>query len=398
MSPPAGPLAGIVVIDLTRVLAGPYATMVLADLGADVVKIEQPGCGDEARGVGPFRGGVSAYFASINRGKRSVTLDLKRPRGRELLLGLLEGADVLAENFRPGVMARLGLGYDALAARFPRLIYAATSGFGQTGPDAGLPAYDLVIQARSGLMSITGEPGRPPVRVGVSLGDLSGALFTVIGILAALEARQRTGRGQLVDVAMLDSTVALLENAILRYDVTGEVPGPLGTRHPTVTPFEVFETATAPVVLAISNDAQWQRFCEAAGRADLAADPRFATNQARTAHYGALRPELARTLAARPAAEWLARLGAAEVPCGPIQSVAEAVEDRQVRARGMIAEVLQPGLGRLRMAGTPIRLGATPAGPPRPAPGLGEHTEAVLRERLGLDAAEVAALRAEGVV
>ncbi len=194
--PPSPPLAGLVVVDLTRVLAGPYATMVLADLGADVIKIEQPGQGDEARGVGPFKGGVSAYFTSINRGKRSVTLDLKHPRGRELLLRLLEGADVLAENFRPGVMARLGLGYEALAARFPRLVYAATSGFGQTGPDAGRPAYDLVIQARSGLMSITGEPGRPPVRVGVSLGDLSGALFTVVGVLAALEARHRTGRGQ----------------------------------------------------------------------------------------------------------------------------------------------------------------------------------------------------------
>ncbi len=394
---PAPPLAGLVIVDLTRVLAGPYATMVLADLGADVIKIERPGQGDEARGVGPFKGGVSAYFTSINRGKRSVTLDLKHPKGRDLLLRLLDGVDVLAENFRPGVMARLGLGYDALAPRFPRLIYAATSGFGQTGPDARRPAYDLVIQARSGLMSITGEPGRPPVRVGVSLGDLSGALFTVVGVLAALEARHRTGRGQLVDVAMLDSTVALLENAILRYDVTGEVPGPLGTRHPTVTPFEVFETASGSMVLAISNDAQWRRFCDAAGRPDLADDCRFATNQLRTAHYEALRPELARTLAARSAAEWLDRLAAAEVPCGPIRSVAEAVEDPQIAARGMIAEVLQPGLGRLRTAGTPLRLSATPAVPVRPAPGLGEHTDAVLTERLGLTAAEVAALRAEGV-
>ncbi len=392
------PLEGLVVVDLTRVLAGPYATMILADLGAEVIKIEQPGQGDEARGVGPFKNGVSAYFTSINRGKRSVTLDLKKPRGRDILLGLLEGADVLCENFRPGVMGRLGLDYASLAPRFPRLVYAATSGFGQTGPDAGRPAYDLVVQARSGLMSITGEPGGPPVRVGVSISDLSGALFTLVGLFSALEARHRTGRGQMVDVALLDSTVALLENAVLRYDITGESPGPLGTRHPTVTPFEAFATRTAPIVIAVSNDAQWRRFCDASGRDDLAADLRFATNQSRTAHYEALRAELVKTFAAHSAEAWLEMLSRADVPCGPIQTVGEAVEDPQITARGMIAEVLQPRLGRLRMAWTPVRLSETPPVGARPAPDLGEHTEAVLRERLGLSEADLERLWGEGVI
>ena len=396
--PSQGPLTDLRVLDVTRVLAGPFAGMVLADLGADVIKIERPGQGDDARGFGPFRNGVSAYFASVNRGKRSLTLDLKAPEGRELFLRLVDQADVVVENFRPGVMARLGLGHEELRERNPRLIYAACSGFGQTGPYRERPAYDAVIQAMGGIMSITGEEGGPPVRVGASIGDITAALCTLIGILGALHHRERTGEGQLVDVAMLDCQVGILENAIARYFVGGVVPQRLGTRHPSVTPFQAFDTADVPVVVAVGNDRLWAAFCRLVGRDELIDDARFATNAARTEHVTELSPVLADIFAQHRAAWWLAALEAAGIPCGPINTIDRLAADPQIAAREMIQAVVDPVAGPMQMAGVPIKLSATPGAIAGPAPALGEHTDAILRDRLGLDGRVIARLRAQGVV
>ncbi len=396
----SGSLAGVRVVDLTWYLAGPYATMILADLGAEVVKIERPD-GDPVRGNGPFydaAGAYSSYFMSVNRGKRSVVVDLKHPRGRELLLELAARADVLVENFLPGTMARLGLGYETLAARNPRLIYAALSGFGQTGPYADRPALDVIVQAMAGTMSITGEPDGEPMRAGASIGDVTGALYAAIGILAALHERERSGQGQLLDVALLDSQVAILENAFARYFATGEVPGRYGTAHPLITPFQAFATADGYVVVAASSQAQWRALCGVLGREDLCADPRFAERAARTRHRAELVAILAEPFAARPTAEWVARLGAAGVPCGPVNTVDAVAADPHEQARGMFVELDVPGLGAWRAVNSPLRLGRTPAGPAGPPPRLGEHTDAVLAEQLGLDAAALAALRAEGAI
>lgn len=394
----AGPLEGVRVLDLTRVLAGPYATMILADLGAEVLKIEQPGSGDEARNFGPFLNGVSAYFMSINRGKKSLTLNLQTDRGKTLVKELVRGADILAENYRPGTMRRLGLGYDLLLAENPRLIYAATSGFGQTGPLAARGAYDMIIQAMGGIISITGEPGRPPVRVGTSIGDLAGALFTVIGILAALRHRDATGQGQLVDIAMLDCQAALLENAVARYAVTGEIPRPLGGRHPAITPFQIFHTQDGYLVLAIGNDATWKKFCGTMGRPDLLADARFATNPARTANQAELEVILTELFTQSPTGFWLKHLESAGIPCGPIQTVDEVVRHPQIQAREMMVEIEHPDAGPLLMPGSPLKLSETPPKTDKPAPRLGEHTEEVLGKLLGLDRAAVEQLRQAGVV
>ena len=393
-----GPLTDLLVLDVTRVLAGPFAGMVLADLGAEVIKVERPGRGDDARAFGPFVQGVSAYFASVNRGKKSLTLDLKSPRGRELFLALAERADVVLENFRPGVMARLGLGHDTLRAPNPRLVYAACSGFGQTGPYAQRPAYDAVIQAMGGMMSITGEEGRGPVRVGASIADITAALCTVVGILGALHHRERAGEGQLVDVAMLDCQVGILENAIARYFASGEPPTRLGTRHPSITPFQAFDTADGQLVLALGNDALWAAFCRLVGRDELIDDPRFATNELRTRHHAALEPIVQEILGAHPTAWWLEAAGRAGIPCGPINSLADLAADPQVAARDMIETVDHPVAGPMRMAGVPIKFSATPAAIRAPSPTLGQHTAEVLRARLGLDGRAVARLRAAGVV
>ena len=393
-----GPLTDLLVLDATRVLAGPFAGMVLADLGAEVIKVERPGTGDDARGFGPFRNGVSAYFASVNRGKKSLTLDLKRPEGRDILLRLAERADVVLENFRPGVMARLGLGYAQLRERNPRLVYAACSGFGQTGPYRDRPAYDAVIQAMGGIMSITGEEGGPPVRVGASIADITAALCTVIGILGALHRREASGEGQMVDVAMLDCQVGILENAIARYFVSGQAPGRLGTRHPSITPFQAFETLDGQVVVAIGNDRLWERFCQVVGRDELAADERFATNALRTRHHAELLPLMREILGAHPTAWWLAELERAGIPCGPIHGIDELATDPQVAARDMLQEVVDPVAGPMQMAGVPIKLSATPGAIAGPAPALGQHTDAILVGLLGLDAAAIARLRDQGIV
>lgn len=377
----AGPLAGITVIDLTRVLAGPYCTMILADLGARVIKVESPGRGDDARHVGPFINGRSAYFMSLNRGKESIALNLKDAAGRATFERLLARADVLAENFRAGAMARLGYGWPQLHQAYPRLIYAATSGFGATGPYRGRPAYDMVVQAMGGIMSLTGHPGGPPTRVGTSIGDIAAGLFTAVGVSTALYHRERTGAGMMVDVAMLDSQVAILENAIARYVATGEVPGPIGSRHPSITPFEAFATADGHIVIAAGNDALFARVCEAIGAPALATDERFATNESRTRHCDALKQGIEAALASRGSAAWLAALEAAGIPCGPLQNVAEVLADEQVAARHMVVTAGDPVAGPLRMAGNPIKLsGFDDPTTRRPAPALDGDRAALLRD------------------
>lgn len=380
-----GPLADLLIVDLSRVLAGPYATMVLADLGARVVKVEQPGKGDDSRHIGPFNGaGQSAYFSSINRGKQSIALDLKAPADRATFEALIARADVVVENYRPGVMEKLGYGWEALHAKHPRLIYAAASGFGHTGPDRGKAAYDMVVQAMGGIMSITGHPGGPPTRVGTSVGDITAGLFTVIGILSAVHHRAATGEGMFVDVAMLDGQIAILENAIARYAVTGVAPGPLGARHPSITPFAAYACADGHVVIAAGNDALWAKLCDALGAPELKADVRFATNASRTDHAELVAAELEARLASKTAAEALARCDAAGIPSAPLHDTAQALGHRQVRARNMVIETAFPDGTPLMAAGNPVKLSAYADPTTRPkAPQLDEHRAAILAE-LGL--------------
>ena len=366
-----GPLSDITVVDLTRVLAGPYATMVLADLGARVIKVERPGTGDDARGFGPFLGDRSVYFESLNRGKSSVALDLRSEADRAAFEALVDGADVLVENFRPGALERMGYGWDVLHERWPRLVYAAVSGFGRTGPYSERPAYDMVVQAMGGLMSLTGHPGGAPTRVGTSVGDITAGMFAVIGILSALHDRERTGLGQVVDIAMLDCQVAILENAIARYSATGVVPGPLGSRHPSITPFAAYRASDTHVVIAAGNDRLFTKLCETLGRPWLVDDPRFATNDDRTLHAGELAAEIEEALAADVAGVWLERLLEAGIPCGPINDIEAVVKDAGVRARNMIVGVELPDGSTLEMAGNPVKLSRHEDPPTRPpAPGV----------------------------
>jgi CoA:oxalate CoA-transferase len=386
-------LSGIVVLDLSRVLAGPYAAMLMADLGATVIKVEHPDGGDEARGFGPFVDGVSGYFVSVNRGKRGITLDLRNPRGREIFLGLAAKADVLVENFRTGVMERLGIGHETLIAANPHLIYLSLSGFGRTGPRRYDPAYDMIIQGMSGIMSVTGEPEGRPVRVGTSIGDLSAALFGVIGVALALYRRERTGAGGFVDIAMLDSLFSLLENAVMRAAAEGAPPGPLGTRHSTIAPFDAYPTLDGAVVLAAGNDALWGRFADVVARPDLKDDPRFVTNRLRCENIEALTAAVGAVISERTTDEWLAVFKKADIPAGPLNTIADAIRDPQLAARGMFADIVQPGAGTLTVAGTPVRIDDEIPAQPRPAPALGEHTEQVLKEMLGMGEGEIEGLR-----
>ena len=373
-----GPLDDLLIVDLSRVLAGPYATMVLSDLGARVIKIERPDGGDDSRHIGPFKDGESAYFASINRGKQSLALDLKDSADRAVLDALLARADVLVENYRPGVMARLGLGFDAVHARHPRLIYASVSGFGQTGPDAAKPAYDMIVQAMGGIMSVTGWPGGPPTRVGTSIGDITAGLFLVTGILAALHERTRTGTGCHVDVAMLDGQIAILENAVARYAVSGVAPGPLGARHPSITPFAAYACRDGHIVIAAGNDALWAALRGVLGLAD---DPRLASNAGRSDHADTVAALIEDALAADTAAHWLDRLAAAGVPCGPLHDVAQALAHPQVRARNMAITTALPSGAPLLAAGNPVKLSGhtDPATRPR-APALDADRATILAE------------------
>jgi CoA:oxalate CoA-transferase len=367
-----GPLQGVRVVDLTRVRAGPYCTMLLADLGADVVKVERPGVGDDSRHIGPFVNAVSAYFASLNRGKRSVALDLQQPEDRATLDELLADADVLVENFRPGTMEKLGYGWDDLHPRFPKLIYAAVSGFGHTGPLSPRPAYDMVVQAMGGVMSITGQPDGPPTRVGTSIGDVTAGLFTAVGVCSALYDRAMTGEATKIDVAMLDCQVAILENAIARYAATGDVPGPLGARHPSITPFAVFAAADGHLVIAAGNDRIFRRMCTVIGCEPAAEDPRFASNALRTEHHAELEAVIEAALAHADVDTWLERLEAADIPCGPINDVAAVLAHPQVQARNMVVTAADERLQGMAMAGNPIKSSRHPDPPTRGAvPDLG---------------------------
>ena len=395
-----GPLDGITVLDLTRILAGPFCTMTLGDLGAEIIKIEHPNGGDPARGNGPFIEGYSSYFLSVNRGKRSVTLDLHTSRGVELLRRLAEKADVLVENFRPGTMDRFGLGPEDLMRRAPGLIYCSISGFGQTGPYANLPALDIIVQGMGGIMSITGEPGGPPVRPGTSIGDIAGGLYGAVGVLSALVERAVSGKGQHVDIGMLDCQLAIQENALARFFATGEVPGPIGTRHPIATPFQAFEAADGWVVVAVFgglND-RWPLFCAVIDRVDLVDDPDYETGWTRTQHYDRLAPVLNEALRARTVDDWVARFREVGIPCGPLNRIDQVAADPQVAARGMIVEAQGPGGVKLKVVASPIKLSRTTLPVPSASPGLGDDTAWALGSLLGVDDTEIEALRREGVV
>ena len=376
-----GPLSGITVLDLTRVLAGPFGTMILADLGARVIKIEVPPRGDDAREIGPFVEGRSAYFMSLNRGKESLALDLKDEGERALFDELIEHADVLVENFRPGVLAKLGYGWPDLHARNRRLIYVATSGFGQNGPYSHRPAYDVVVQAMGGIMSLTGHPGSPPTRVGTSVGDIVAGLYTALGVSAALNHRGQSGEGTMVDIAMLDCQVAILENAIARYCVTDEVPAAIGSRHPSIAPFAAFATEDGHVIIACGNDALFGIFAQAFGRPELAGDARFAANEDRTRNVEALTAEIEITSRQGTTTHWLSVLEAAGVPCGPINDVAGVLTDPQVLARNMIVGLDDAACGALKVAGNPIKMTGFPDPSIRgAAPELDAHREAIVAE------------------
>jgi crotonobetainyl-CoA:carnitine CoA-transferase CaiB-like acyl-CoA transferase len=394
----AEPLSGIRIVDLSRVLAGPYCTQALADAGADVVKIEERGKGDDTRAWGPpFVHGESAYFLSVNRGKRSLTLDLKQVRGREILWRLLAAADVLVENFRPGTLDRLGFTEGELRRRCPRLVYASISGYGADGPRGGRPGYDVIIQGESGLMSLTGPADGEPHRVGASVADILAGMNAFQGILLALLRRQQTGEGGRVEVSLLESVLSILTYHAATYLLAHEVPTRLGNRHPNLAPYEAFEAADGHVIVGVGNEALWQRFCTALGVPELARDVRFATNAQRVVNYAALREEIVPRLRRRPAADWLTTFEAAGIPCGRIRDVAEALDDPQVSARGLLLEVEHPLIGQGRWVGAPARLDGAGRGSRRPPPLLGQPTDEVLRE-LGFDDRAIGELRQDGVV
>lgn len=382
---PPGPLHGLRVLDLSRVLAGPLCTMVLGDLGADVLKIERPGTGDDTRAWGPPwaegpAGRESAYYLCVNRNKRSAAVDLKTEPGRALVRALAAEADVLVENFAPGTLERWGMGYDALASANPRLVWCSITGYGSDGPDAGRPGYDFAVQARAGWMAVTGEPDGAPMKAGVAVVDVLTGQNAAIAVLAALRERDASGRGQRVEVALFDSALAGLVNVTQAALVTGREPARFGNAHPTIVPYQAFDAADRAFVVAVGNDAQWRKLCAALGDDALAADPRLATNPGRIAHRGEVVAALAETFRARPAAEWLARMEAAGVPCAPVQTVREALADPVATERGGTWPMEGATYGRVDTVASPLRLDRTPASARHPAPALGEHTKAVARE------------------
>jgi crotonobetainyl-CoA:carnitine CoA-transferase CaiB-like acyl-CoA transferase len=402
MKTPTGPLKNIKVFDLTRVLAGPTCVQMLADLGADVVKIERPGSGDDTRGFAPpFISGTkeSAYFVGVNRNKRSVTLDISKPEGQEIALGLIAQSDILVENFKVGALAKYGLGYAQLHERFPGLIYCSITGFGQTGPYAERPGYDSLIQAMGGVMSLTGEPDGLPQKVGVPLADVFSGLYGCIGILAALRHRDATGHGQQIDVGMLDANLAWLANQGMNYLATGENPPRLGNQHPNIVPYQVFATSDGFIVLSIANDPTFKRFCANVGLDHLIEDKRFATNAARVENRDAVTAALAPVMKTMTTAAWVKRLEEMKVGCGPINTLQEAFADPQIKARNAVVHMPHPAtVDGVDVVANPVRLSETPADYRLPPPLLGQHTDEILSERLGLDKAKLAVLRQSGVI
>jgi crotonobetainyl-CoA:carnitine CoA-transferase CaiB-like acyl-CoA transferase len=405
-----GPLSHLRVLDLSRVLAGPWAGQVLADLGAEVIKIERPGSGDDTRSWGPpwlkdaqgRETGESAYYLACNRGKKSVTVDIATPGGRDLVRALAAKSDILLENFKAGALARHRLAWADLQPLNPGLIYCSITGFGQEGPYRDRAGYDFMIQAMGGLMSITGEPdhvpGGGPVKVGVAIADLMTGMYAAVAVLAALARRTLGGRGEYLDLALLDVQVAMLANQAMNYLVSGTAPGRLGNAHPNIVPYQAFRTRDGNLILAVGNDGQFAKFCEIAGRPDLAADPRFATNAARVAHRGALVPMVAELMAARGSAEWIAALEPAGVPCGPINTLDRVFADPQVRWRGLRVEADHPAAGKVPLVASPLRFPGAAADRGAAPPTLGQHTDEVLQEVLGLDPGRIRALRDARVI
>jgi crotonobetainyl-CoA:carnitine CoA-transferase CaiB-like acyl-CoA transferase len=405
-----GPLSHLRVLDLSRVLAGPWATQILADLGADVIKIERPGTGDDTRQWGPpylkDRDGDdtadAAYFLATNRGKRSLTLDISRPEGQRVARALALESDVVIENYKVGGLARYGLDHAALCAANPRLVYCSITGFGQNGPYAGRAGYDYLIQAMSGLMSITGlpdgVPGGGPMRVGVAVTDIMTGMYATVAILSALAHRDRTGEGQYIDMALLDAATAMLANQATSFLSTGQAPGRTGAGHPSVVPYQPFETADGHVIVAVGNDGQYARYCEALGRPDLATDPRFATSAARVRNRDVLVPEIAAIMRTRRGNEWISVLETAGVPCGPINTIDQVFDDPQIRHRGLQVALPHAAAGTVPLVGSPLRLSRTPVEYRGGPPTLGQHTDEVLTEVLGMTEEDIGALRAAAIV
>ena len=387
-------------LDLSRILSGPFCTMLLADMGAEVVKLEQPGKGDPARHLGPRVGDDSAYFISVNRGKKSITLDLFSEEGQRIVRELVQHFDVLVENFVPGTMARMGLDYPMVSNLNPRLVYASISGFGQDGPYAKRPALDIIVQAMGGLMSVTGEIGDPPVRPGASLGDSVAGLFGALSIVSSIFQRESTGQGQYIDISMLDCQVTMMENGFSRYFATKEIPGPLGSRHPIATPFQAFRASDGYFVVALLTDdeAAWQRFCDAIGSTELKNDARFLVNDGRTPHYEILTSFLDRIFLSKPIAHWLEALSGANIPHGPVNNIEAVANDPQVQHRDMLTWIQHKTMGRWRVANTPFKFGSGDTGPAGPSPDLGEHSEEVLSGLLGMTSGDIRLLRSDKVI
>ena len=376
-----GPLKNLLVVDLTRVLVGPYCTMVLSDLGARVIKIEAPQTGDDSRKFGPFIKDYSAYFMSLNRGKESIALNLKNDDDKRIFEKILSKADILVENFKPGTLEKWGFGWKKLNKKYPKLIYASASGFGQTGPLKGLPAYDMVVQGMGGLMSVTGHPNTEPTRVGTSIGDITAGLFTAIGINAALYDREKTGKGMYIDVSMLDCQIAILENAIARYLSKNEIPKPMGSRHPSIAPFEAFKTKNSYIIIAAGNDKLFENLCNALDLKELILDEKFKNNSLRSENIENLKRKLEKKLISKKTDEWVGIFEKLKIPCGPIFNIKEAVENPQIEARNMIVKSFHKIIGDFRLAGNPIKMSSYKDEKTRgDIPDLDEHREKILKE------------------
>lgn len=383
------PLKDIIVLDLTRVLAGPYCTMMLADHGANIYKIEPPKVGDDSRAFGPFVEKESAYFMSLNRNKRSMVLDFKNIKHVELFKEMVKKADVVVENYRPGTMEKFGLGYEVLKEINPKIIYAACSGFGHSGPYMLKPAYDIIVQAMGGIMSITGEENGSPVRVGASIGDVIAGIFTAYGVVTALFNRAQTGQGEKVDVSMLDCQVAVLENAIARYLTSGDIPGPIGNRHPSITPFASFKAKDGQIIIGAGNERLWINLCKVLDREEWLNDPRFNNNSNRTANFKELHALIDTITEEKSIEEWLFLLESEGIPCAPINTVDRVLADPQIKSRDMLVEVEHPVAGKLKMPGVPVKMSSVKFDTFTPAPLLGQHTNELLHEMFGWDEATI---------